>query len=96
MRLDAVLQIAAGVAVLAGLWWLVDVIGDVREAKVHARYAAAAEATNLDLQAFNTEDERVSAVAEALRAKAVAEALKVKGDKCHATKAQVEALNRIR
>ena len=82
-------------ALLAGGVWLVDAIGDRREAKVHARYAAAAEATNIDVRAFNSEDERVSAIAEALRAKALADAKAVPG-KLVVTKAQAKALTEIR
>ena len=72
------------------------VVGDQREAQVHARYAAAAEATNIDLRAFNTEDERVAKIAEAIRAKAIAGASEAKGKGCPVNAAQAEALNRIR
>ena len=82
-------------ALFAGGVWLVDAIGDRREAKVHARYAAAAEATNIDVRAFNSEDERVSAIAEALREQALAKARTVPG-KHLATKEQAAALSAIR
>ena len=89
------LKLGAFLVVGAFLVWLWDEIGDRREAKVHARYAAAAEATNIDVRAFNSEDERVSAVAEALRVQALAKAKAVPG-KHLATKAQAKALTEIR
>lgn len=87
------LVVAGGI--LAGGLWLVDEIGDRREAKVHARYAKAAEATNIDIRAFNSEDDRVAAVAEALRQQALAKA-KVVPSSHKATKKQAKALSEIR
>ncbi len=81
--------------VIIGGVWLVDEIGDRREAKVHARYAKAAEATNIDVRKFNSEDERVSIIAEALREQALAKAKAVPG-KLIVTKAQAKALTEIR
>lgn len=95
MTLRGIISVLAGLIGMASLWWLIDAIGDRREAKVHARYVAAAKATNLDLSAFNSEDERVAAVAQALRDKAVADAGNLKETGCPATKAQAEALSRI-
>lgn len=96
MTLRGIMQVLTAVGALGALYWLVDVIGDRREAKVHARYVAAAKATNIDLDRFNTEDERVAAVAEALRKNAVDEAMKVPGGTgCTATAPQADALNRI-
>ena len=96
MTLRGILQVGAVLGTLVSLWWLVDLIGDRREAKVHARYVAAAKATNLDLKAFNTEDERVAAVSEEIRRKAVAAATLVpSANGCTATAEQATALMRI-
>lgn len=89
------LWLAVAGGILAGAAWLVDEIGDIREAKVHARYAHAAQMTNDDIAAFTTEDEKVAAVAAALRQQAVAAAAKVPGQ-CPATAEQAQALNQIR
>ena len=96
MTLRGVLQVGTVLGALAALWWIVDLIGDRREAQVHARYAAAAAATNLDLAAYNTNDEKVAAVSEALRAKAVADAGAARGPGCPATAEQAKALNGIK
>lgn len=96
MTLRGILQVAAAIGAAASLWWVVDAIGDRREAKVHARYAKAAEATNLDLQTYNTEDEKIAAVAQALRDKALADAAKVRAPGCPATQEQADALNAIK
>lgn len=90
----AVWAIIASGVIIAGIW-IVDAIGDRREAKVHAKYAAAAGVTNDDVAAFNTEDEKVAAVAEALRQQALEKAKSVPG-KLIVTKAQAEALSEIR
>ena len=82
-------------SILAGGLYLVDAIGDRREVKVHARYAEAARLKNEDIAKFNTDDERVSAVREALIAEAVAKAKGVPGQ-CPATPEQAKALTDIR
>ena len=84
------------VAVLTGGWFIWDEIGDRREAKVHARYAAAAEATNVDVRAFNSEEERVAHIAEAIRQKALAATREVAGTSCSASPEQAAALSQIR
>lgn len=81
--------------VLGAVYFVFDAVGDRREAKVHARYAAAANLTNEDVGKFNTDDEKVSAVREALVAKALTEAGKVEGQ-CTATPAQAKAITDIR
>lgn len=90
----AVWAVIASCVIIGGVW-LTDAIGDRREAKVHARYAKAAEATNIDVRAFNSEDDRVAAIAEALREQALAKAKSVPG-KHLATKEQAKALTEIR
>ena len=81
--------------VLAGGVWIIDEIGDRREAKVHARYAKAADATNLDIRAFNSEDDRVAAVSQAMLIKALDKAKAVPG-KLIVNKEQAAALSAIR
>lgn len=90
----AVWAVAISCLIIGGIA-LVDEIGDRREAKVHARYAKAAEATNIKVREFNSEDERVSAIAEAIRAKALEKARAVPG-KHLASKEQAAALSAIR
>ena len=81
---------------IAGLW-LVDAIGDRREAKVHARYAKVAEAVNLKIEDFTSEDERVAAISEAIRQKALASARTIPASNtCPASKDQAAALSQIR
>ena len=94
-NLSPAFWLAGFLAFAAGAWVLVDTIGDIREAKVHAKYAAAARLTNEHVDSFTTEDEKVAAVAEALRSQAVAAARWVPGQ-CPATAEQATALNRIR
>ena len=89
------LKVVGGVAGAAFLFWLVDEIGDRREAKVRAEYDQAIVETNVDIGEHNTAESKIAAVAAASRARALAEAAAVK-DKPHpASKAQAEALNRI-
>ena len=83
------------VSVLAGGVWLVDEIGDRREVKVHARYVKAADATNLDIRAFNSEDDRVAAVSQAMLVKALDKAKTVPG-KLNVNNEQAKALTEIR
>lgn len=82
-------------SVLLGGLWLIDEIGDRREAKVHARYAKAADATNLDIRAFNSEDDRVAAVSQAMLVKALDKAKAVPG-KLIVSKEQAAALSEIK
>lgn len=94
MTLRGIIQGLTAIGAIGALYWLVDVIGDRREAKVHARYAAAAKATNLDLQRFNTEDEKVAAVAEALRQKALDDAKGI-GPACVVTQEQADRYGQV-
>lgn len=94
MTLRGILQVGSIIGSLAGLYFVVDWIGDRREAKVHARYAAAAKATNLDLQRYNSDDEKVAAVAEALRQKALQDAKEV-GPACLLTEEQAKAFGQV-
>ena len=86
--------IGAGLA-LSALFWLVDEIGDRREANVRAEYDQAIADTNVDIGEHNTAESKVAAVAAAARAQALADAAKAKGDKHPASHEQAEALNRI-
>ncbi len=81
---------------LAGGYWVIDEIGDRREAKVHARYAKAAEKTNVDVRAFNSEDGRVAVIADALGEQALDKAKALQGEKHPATKEQARALSEIK
>lgn len=95
ISLSPIAWAAVAAGVLAGGYFIVDAIGDKREAKVHARYAKAADMTNKDIAAFNSDDEKVTAVAEALRVKAL-EAARSVPSKHMATKEQAAALSAIR
>ena len=90
-------RIALGVVLAISAAWLFDAIGDRREAKVHARYAKAAEAVNLKIEDFTSEDERVAAISEAIRQKALASARTIPASNtCPASKDQAAALSQIR
>ena len=45
--------VVAAVAALGVLWYVADLIGDVREAKVRAEYEAAIDSANTDTTAAN-------------------------------------------
>jgi hypothetical protein len=79
ITLRGALQVGAFLAGLAALWWLVDLIGDQREAKVYARINAAIERTNVDVRAFNALDDKIAAIQDDARRKALDDALKLKG-----------------
>ena len=87
------LVVAGGLGV--GAFWLVDAIGDRREAKVWAKINKAIDATNVDVRAHNSLDDKIAAIAEDARQKATAQANGL-GGSCPATKEQAEALSRIR
>lgn len=65
------LRVAGAVVALAGLAWIIDEIGDRREAKVYRRINAAIEKTNVDVRHLNSLDEKMSAIAEDARQKAL-------------------------
>lgn len=96
VRITPALWAIFGIAALGGLYWFIDAVGDIRVANVHAQYAKAADLTNADVAAFTDEDEKVAAVAEAMRGRALAAARAVAGDKHPASKEQAAALNQIR
>jgi hypothetical protein len=89
------LKLAGWAAGAAFLFWLVDEIGDRREAKVRAEYDQAIVETNADIGELNTAESKIAAVAAAARATALAEAAKAKGGKHPASQEQADALNRI-
>ena len=82
-------------AVLGGVYWVADKVGDARVAGCHSGYAAAAGVVNEDLDAHATEEAKVAAVRAALVRKALTEAGQVAG-KAPATADQAAALTRIR
>lgn len=66
------LKVAGWAAGAALLFYVVDEIGDRREAKVYRRINQAIERTNVDVRHLNSLDEKMSAIAEDARAKALA------------------------
>lgn len=96
ISLSPIATFIAALAFLGAGWFVIDEIGDRREAKVHKRYSDAAELTNVDVRKFNSDDEKVAAVAEALRQQALDKAKALKGEKHPATKEQAAALSAIR
>lgn len=95
ISLSPLVYFGAAAAVVAGLWWAHDAIGDAREEQVHASYQKAADWKNRDLRAANLHEERAYALMEGALAKAVEGAAHVKGT-CQATPEQAEALTTIR
>jgi hypothetical protein len=79
MTIRGIIQVLGAVVGISALWWVVDEIGDRREAKVLARINAAIEATNADTRAANTLEDKIAAVQEAAREKALADVAKLKG-----------------
>jgi len=96
LSLSPLVYFGAIAAVIGGLWWAVDKIGDHREELVHARYAEAARQKNAVLRQANTESERVEAVLEAMVAAALAEAKTATGTSCPASPEQAKAITKIR
>lgn len=93
----AVRSVAIVAFVIGGLW-LVDAIGDQREAKVWGEINAALERTNAKIDAQANLDEKIAQVAEQARKKALEEALKLPAVaiQCPANSPQADALNKIR
>ena len=87
LSLSPLFYFGAVVAVLSGLYWVHDKIGDVREAEVHAAYKRAADWKNRDLGASNVNEERAFALMEGALKSAVEAAQKVQGS-CQATPAR--------
>ena len=91
----AALRLGLVVAALAALLWIVDEIGDRREAKVWAKINSAIAKTNAEIDTAGELDDRVAAIAEAARIKALGEAARV-GGTFKLSKDQALSLNRIR
>ena len=83
-------------AVISAAVWVVDAIGDRREARVWRQINDAITRTNKEVQRFNTLDEQIAAIAYDARVKALAEARKITADNCALSPEQAAALNRIR
>ena len=81
---------------LGGVYYVVDAIGDRREAKVWRKINAAIEKTNVDVEKFSELDDKISAIAEDARKKAIDAASQIKSTQSPATAEQAEALSRIR
>lgn len=93
-----VIRSVAVVAVVIGGFWLVDVIGDQREAKVWGEINAAIARTNANIDQQANLDEKIAQVAEQARKKALDEALKLPAVavQCPASGPQASALNAIK
>ena len=92
---SAVLGLVAMLGLLGGVWWIVDSIGDRREAKVRAEYAEAARRKNIEIGKLNSADDAVAALMEAaIASKAAAASMVISS--CPATKEQARALTAIR
>jgi len=88
----------AGIAavILAAVVFMVDAIGDRREAAVWARINRAIEKTNVDVAKYNTLDDKIAAIAYEGRIKALAAAKRSSDTKFVVTQEQADALNRIK
>jgi len=88
----------AVLGILAGLWWVSDLIGDAREAKVYRKIETAIQKTNSEIDAQLSLDEKIAIVAQRAREKALAEAVSIPavGPICPASEEQAAALSRIK
>lgn len=86
-------RLIGALTVVGSLFWLVDAIGDRREAKVWRQINAAIGKTNAKIAEHETLDAKLAAIAEAARQKALAD-IKAEGPK--ATPEQAAAISRIR
>ena len=90
-----IIWLVVGLSALGAGYWLVDEIGDRREAKVRAEYAEAARRKNIEIGKLNSADDAVAALMEAaIASKAAAAAMVISS--CPATKEQARALTSIR
>lgn len=92
MRFAMVL--GAGIA----LWFLADMAGDAREARVYREINAAIAKTNSEIDAQLSVDDKIALVAQRARDKALsdAKAIPAVGPICPASEEQAAALSRIR
>lgn len=93
MPIALALKLVGWGALAAFLFWLVDEIGDRREAKVYRRINAAIEKTNVDVRHLNSLDEKMHAIAEDARIKALSS---IQPSECKASPDQAKSLTRIR
>lgn len=90
-----IIWLVVGLSALGAGYWLVDEIGDRREAKVRAEYAEAARRKNIEIGKLNSADDAVAALMEAaIASKAAAASMVISS--CAATKEQARALTSIR
>lgn len=82
-------------ALVVGAYFLIDAIGDRREAAVRAEYVEAARKKNVEIAGFNSADDAIAAIAEAALQQHLATAQKVAGS-CPFTPEQAAALTVIR
>ena len=88
--------VVAAVTALGVLWYLADLIGDVREAKVRAEYEAAIDAANTDTTAANAAASKVAERDGRIRAQALEAAKTALAGKCPLTAAEALALTRVK
>ncbi len=87
--------VVAAVTALGVLYYVADLIGDVREAKVRAEYVAAIDNANTDTVAANDAASKVAERDGRIRAKALADATAALTGKCLLTAAEATALTRV-
>ena len=90
------LRLGALAAIGVGGLWLVDAIGDRREAKVWRKINAAIAQTNDDIGEQNELADRVRAVAVKARERALIEAKQKQSGACPLTAHEAQALARVR
>lgn len=86
------------IAAIGAGWFLVDAIGDAREAKVYRKINSAIEKVNAEAAKAGELDDKLAVLADGVRQKALADARAIPAiaPVCPATKTQAEALNRIK
>lgn len=82
-------------AIIGGLYWVADAIGDHREASVRAEYTEAARKKNVAIEHYNTAQEALDAVIDAKVQEALAAAKAVPSE-LHYTPEQAAAITAIR
>ncbi len=87
--------VVAAVTALGVLYYVADLIGDVREAKVRAEYEAAIDDANTGTAAANAAASKVAERDGRVRAQALAAATAALTGKCLLTAAEATALTRV-
>lgn len=96
----ALLRLIGGVvaisAIIAGLFWIADAIGDAREAQVRAEYEAAIDDANDDTAKTNAAATKVAERDGRTRAKALEDAKAALAGKCPLTANEAVALSQVK